>query len=86
MNAVIYTKDDREYASMAGILKEESDSMDVFRDPLDGHGHYDYRYDMIVVALEGAKGMNTDTRLHSKPSLPGQTNWSKSTTRTGRRS
>ena len=59
MNAVIYTTDDMEYASMAGILKEESDRMDVFRDPLDGHGHYDYPYDMIVVALEGAKGMNT---------------------------
>ncbi len=59
MNAVIYTKDDMEYASMAGILKDESDRMDVFRDPLDGHGHYDYPYDMIVVALEGAKGMNT---------------------------
>ena len=59
MNAVIYTKDDKEYASMAGILKEESDRMDVFRDPLDGHGHYDYPYDMVVVALEGARGMNT---------------------------
>ena len=59
VNAVIYTKDDTEYVSMAGILKQESDRMDVFRDPLDGHGHYDYPYDMIVVALEGAKGMNT---------------------------
>ena len=59
MNAVIYTKDDLEYASMAGILREEADRMEVFRDPLDGHGHYDYPYDMVVVALEGAKGMNT---------------------------
>ncbi len=59
VNAVIYTKDDAEYVSMAGILREESERMDVFRDPLDGHGHYDYPYDMIVVALEGAKGMNT---------------------------
>ncbi len=59
MNAVIYTKDDREYVSMAGILREEADSLDVFRDPLDGHGHYDYPYDMVVVALEGARGMNT---------------------------
>ncbi|MBQ7564389.1 MAG: hypothetical protein IJT16_10420 [Lachnospiraceae bacterium] len=59
MNAVIYTKDEKEYISMAGILMEEADLMDVFRDPLDGHGHYDYPYDVIVVALEGAKGMNT---------------------------
>lgn len=59
MNAVIYTQDDREYASMAEILREESDQMDVFRDPLDGHAHYDYPYDIIIVALEGAKGMNT---------------------------
>lgn len=58
MNAVIYTKNDREYASMAGVLREESDRMDIFRDPLDGHAHYDYPYDIIVVALEGAKGMN----------------------------
>lgn len=59
VNAVIYTKDDREYASMAGILREESEQVDVFRDPLDGHAHYEYPYDIIVVALEGAKGMNT---------------------------
>lgn len=59
MNTVIYTKDDSEYVSMAEILRDESDRMDVFRDPLDGHGHYNYPYDMIVVALEGARGMNT---------------------------
>lgn len=59
MNALIYTKDDMEYISMAGILKDEFDGMDVYRDPLDGHGHYDYPYDVIVVALDGAKGMNT---------------------------
>ena len=59
MNAVIYTKDDQEYLSMAEIMREESDRMNVYRDPLDGHGHYDYPYDVVVVALEGAKGMNT---------------------------
>ena len=59
MNAVIYTKDNQEYLSMAEILREESDRMDVFRDPLDGHGHCDYPYDVVVVALEGARGMNT---------------------------
>lgn len=59
MNAVIYTKDDGEYDAMAAILREEADCMDVFRAPLDGHGHYEYPYDVVVVALEGAKGMNT---------------------------
>lgn len=59
VNAVIYTKDDCEYASLAGILREESEQIDVFRDPLDGHAHYEYPYDIIIVALEGAKGMNT---------------------------
>ena len=59
MNAVIYTKDDLEYASMAEILRDESERMDVYRDPLDGYGHYDYPYDVIVVALDGARGMNT---------------------------
>ena len=51
MNAVIYTKDDREYASMAGILREEAEQVDVFRDPLDGHAHYEYPYDIVIVAL-----------------------------------
>lgn len=58
MNAVIYTKDDQEYASLAAILRDESDQMDVFRDPLDGFNHCDYPYDVVVVALEGARGMN----------------------------
>lgn len=57
MNAVIYTEDDREFISMGTILQEEED-MRVFRDPLDGHGHYEYAYDLVVVALEGARGMN----------------------------
>ncbi|MBR2742266.1 MAG: hypothetical protein IKD89_01610 [Clostridia bacterium] len=61
MNAVNYLRDDLKYASTAGILREESERMDLFRDPLDGHGHYDYPYDLVVVAPEGAKGMNIVT-------------------------
>ena len=26
-------------------------------DPLDGYGHFDYAYDVVVVALEGAQRM-----------------------------
>ena len=59
MDAVIYTKDDTEYNRLSTALQEESELMDVYRDPLDGHGHFDYAYDMVVVALEGAQGMET---------------------------
>ncbi|MCR4658649.1 MAG: hypothetical protein K5770_20830 [Lachnospiraceae bacterium] len=59
MDAVIYTKDDKEYSDLRAILNEEAAQMEIFRDPQDGHGHYEYGYDLVVVALEGAKGMNT---------------------------
>lgn len=57
MDALIYTRDDEEYATLARILREEAGPIDLFRDPLDGHGHYEYAYDIVVSALEGAQGM-----------------------------
>ena len=57
MQAVIYTKDDAEYRRMEEILLEENPGIGVRRDPLDGHGHYGVTYDIVVAALDGAKGM-----------------------------
>ena len=57
MDAVVYTKDDLEFSQLEAILREES--FGVARDPLDGHGHYEQGYGLVVVALEGAQGMQT---------------------------
>ena len=58
MEAVIYTKDDEEYQSICDILEKEAELIDIYRDPLDGFCHYEHEYDLVVVALEGARGMN----------------------------
>ena len=55
MDAVIYTESDSEFDTLAAILLEENFA--AARDPLDEHGHYEYAYDIAVVALEGARGM-----------------------------
>jgi DNA-binding NtrC family response regulator len=56
MDALIYTADDREYDELKAVLEESG--FRVERDPLDGHGHYEYGYSLVVAALEGARGMN----------------------------
>lgn len=58
MDAVIYTHSDLEYSAMKQLLHEEANSVTVFRDPLDGHGHYGYAFDLVIIALNGARGMN----------------------------
>ena len=58
MEAVIYTKSDKEYQSLSDILEKEAELIDIYRDPLDGFCHYEHEYDLVVVALEGARGMN----------------------------
>lgn len=55
MEAVVYTKDNEEFSQVESILREES--IAASRDPLDGFGHYDYGYGLVIVALEGAEGM-----------------------------
>ena len=55
MDAVVYTLDDGEFSLLKAILAEEG--FTVARDPLDGHGHYEYGYQLVVVAVEGARGM-----------------------------
>ncbi len=58
MEAVIYEKNDEEYKMLCSILEKEAELIDIYRDPADGFCHYEHEYDLVVVALEGAKGMN----------------------------
>ena len=58
MRALIYTNNDSEYEMIREVLTDMSLLMDVRRDPLDGYGHYEESYDIVVVALDGARGMN----------------------------
>ena len=57
MDAIIYTRDDAEYVLFKGVLEKEAKLIDVERAKLNGHKRYDYEYDVVVVALEGAEGM-----------------------------
>ncbi len=57
MDALLYTRDDGEFATLARVLREEAGLVNVYRDPLDGHWRLDHAYDLVVVALEGAEGM-----------------------------
>ena len=52
------SKDDGEYELLKGILLEEQKNAEVSRAVLDGFTHYDRSYDIAVIALEGAAGMN----------------------------
>ena len=58
MEAVIYEKNEEEYKMLCNILEKEAELIDIYRDPADGFCHYEHEYDLVVVALEGAKGMN----------------------------
>ena len=58
MEAVIYAKNDDEYRMICGVLEKEAGLVDIYRDPLDGFCHYEHEYDIAIVAIEGAKGMN----------------------------
>lgn len=58
MRALIYTKSDAEFEQLRDSLSDVSRLIEVRRDPLDGHGHYTDPYDIVIVALDGARGMN----------------------------
>ena len=61
MQVLIYTKDDNEYLELKKVITGISEANEVYRDPSDGHGHYSGTYDIVVVALDGAKGLNEVT-------------------------
>ena len=57
VEALVYTKDDSEYDKIKHLLETESSLIDVYRDPLNGHSYYSHEYDVVIVALNGAQGM-----------------------------
>ncbi len=58
MEAIIYEKNEEEYKMFCDVLENEAELIDIYRDPMDGFSHYEHEYDLVVVALEGARGMN----------------------------
>lgn len=57
MDAVIYTKDEQEYEMLSGILADEMPGAVAWPGPMDGHYHMEKRYDVAVVGVDGAQGM-----------------------------
>ena len=57
MDAVVYTTDAQEYELLSGILKEESPGLTVSRGVIDGEYHLEREYDVAVVGINGAQGM-----------------------------
>ena len=57
MDAVVYTTDGQEYEMLSGILEEESPGLTVSRGRIDGEYHLEKEYDVAVVGINGAQGM-----------------------------
>lgn len=57
VEALIFTRDNNEYNNIKQLLETESSLIEVYRDPLNGHCHFNHEYDIVVVALNGAQGM-----------------------------
>ena len=57
MDAIIYTMDGQEYEMLSGILEEESPGLAVSRGVIDGEYHLEQEYDVVVVGINGAQGM-----------------------------
>ncbi|MCR4721539.1 MAG: hypothetical protein K5655_07430 [Lachnospiraceae bacterium] len=57
MNTVIYTHDDIEFESIQTFLYKASGSESCSRAELDGHKVYKIVYDLAIIALDGAEGM-----------------------------
>ena len=57
MNAIIYTYSDMEYESIKTIIEDQDMPIEVSRAPLEGHKSYYDEYDIVIVGLKGAEGM-----------------------------
>jgi hypothetical protein len=57
MDAVIYTESGQEYEMLSGILEYESPGIMVSRGIMDGSFHLEHEYDIAVVGVDGAFGM-----------------------------
>ena len=66
MKAVVYTPDDNEYSVIDRIIKMSIKDPEIYRSPLDGHGHYSARFDIAVIAVDGAAGMEIMLELSER--------------------
>lgn len=57
MDAVIYTESGQEYEMLSGILEYESPGIMVSRGIMDGSFHLEHEYDIAVVGVDGAFGI-----------------------------
>ena len=57
MNAIVFTKNDMEYEVLSNVLAEEAADIIVEHEQNDGHFHLEKSYDLAVVAIDGAQGM-----------------------------
>lgn len=57
MDALVYTTDGQEYEMLSGILEEESPGLTVSRGVVDREFHLEREYDVVVVGINGALGM-----------------------------
>ena len=57
MDAVIYTKSIPEYEMLSGILMDELSDVTVSRGVIDREYHLEREYDVVVVGINGAQGM-----------------------------
>ena len=57
MDAVIYTKSIPEYEMLSGILADELSDVTVSRGVIDREYHLEREYDVVVVGINGAQGM-----------------------------
>ncbi len=61
MDALIYTKDQKEYEMLVQILQEEARVIDIWRAKPEGFGHVpmDYEYDLVIVGIDGEEAKET---------------------------
>jgi len=57
MDAIIYTMDGQEYEILSRILEEESPGLMVSQGVMDREYHLEREYDVVVVGINGAQGM-----------------------------
>jgi len=57
MDAVIYTRDDLEFEHIKTLIGNANRDCSVTRATLNGHKRYKIVYNLAVVAIEGAEGM-----------------------------
>lgn len=57
MDALVYTMDGQEYEMLSGILADELSDVTVSRGVIDREYHLEREYDLVVVGINGALGM-----------------------------